>query len=265
MHLFYRTYGNGFPIVALHGLYASSDSWIGLVGELSHTYRLILVDQRNHGRSPHSPEHSYASMSDDLHQLLDDLSIEQAILMGHSMGGKTAMYFSLRHAERVRGLIVEDISPLAYPLNHKNVLIHHKIIHALQSLPISNKSRSELEELLFQSIPDRTLCKFLLKNLQRGKNGKLEWRINLAALSKNLVEIMGDVTEKCSPVKTPSLFIKGSMSGYISEKDEVAIRTFFPNANIITIPNAGHWVHNEQQSIFTQSVKQYLSLLNSVD
>ena len=266
MQLFYRSYGKGFPIVALHGLYASSDSWIGLANELSNHYQVILVDQRNHGRSPHSPEHTYEQLSNDLHMLLDSLSLKQVILMGHSMGGKTAMYFALRHPERVKGLIVEDVSPLAYPSNHENALYHKKIIHSLQSLPINScQSRRELENILFQTISDMKLCKFLLKNLQRTKDGKFVWRINLDILLNNLLNILDEVTLSCTAIKTPSLFIKGSMSKYVEKKDETAIQNYFPNASIVTIQNVGHWVHTEQQNEFLRNVNQYLSLLNNAD
>lgn len=266
MRLFYRSYGKGFPIVALHGLYASSDSWMNLVGELSSSYRLILVDQRNHGRSPHSTEHSYELMGKDLYELLDALCLNQVILLGHSMGGKTTMYFALRYPKLVKGLVVEDISPFAYPKNHKNVLYHKKIISSLQSLPLNScKFREEVENILLQTIPDSALCKFLLKNLQRNQYRELTWRINPAILAQNLTKIMDDVTKGCTPINTPTLFIKGSTSHYITSKDENTIREFFPNTTISTIQNSGHWPHNEQQIEFLRTVKQYLSLLNSTD
>jgi pimeloyl-ACP methyl ester carboxylesterase len=205
-------------------------------------------------------------MSEDLLELLDELSIEQAILLGHSMGGKVAMHFSLHYPERVKGLIVEDISPLAYLQNHENVIYHQNIINALKSLPINHfTSRKEAEIALSKAINDVSLNKFLLKNLQRNKDGKLVWRIDLGVLVKNLYRIMENITDEVKPSDIYSLFIRGSLSKYISNEDEVAIKTFFPRSTIKTIQNAGHWTHNEQQSDFLQTVKQYLSLLNSAD
>lgn len=267
MQLFYRKYGEGAPIVALHGLYASSDSWMGLVGELSKQHQLILVDLRNHGRSPHSPEHSYSLMSDDLLELFDKLVINQAILMGHSMGGKAAMHFALNYPERTKGLIVEDISPLGYSASNENVIFHQKIINALKLLQINScTSRKEVEDSLFQKIPNMALCHFLLKNLRRNKNGELEWRINLSFIEKNLPLIMESIiTENVLPIEVRSLFVKGSESTYVVEKDEEAIRLFFPYSSITTAQSAGHWIHNEQERDFMRYVKQYFSLLNSTD
>lgn len=267
MRLFYRRYGQGQTIIALHGLYASSDSWMGLVHDLSRTYQIILVDLRNHGRSPHSPDHSYSAISSDLLELYEELSIEKAILMGHSMGGKAAMHFALRHPERVKGLIIEDISPLAYPMEHENVSYHKKIIDALLSLTLVNYvTRQEVENVLSASIPDKILCRFLLKNLHRDKEGKLEWRINLQVLRNNLSQIMENVIDDKNKVVTiPSLFFKGDLSKYISKEDENAISMIFSQSEILTVEGISHWIHNEQQTAFLKNVNQYLSLLNSAD
>ncbi len=267
MQLFYRKYGKGTPIIALHGLYASYDSWISLVATFSESHQLILVDLRNHGRSPHSSEHSYPLMSNDLLELFDELAISQAILMGHSMGGKTAMHFALSYPERVNGLIVEDISPLGYLPNSENAIFHQNVINALKHLPIKQYStRKEVQDNLIQKIPDKTLCQFLLKNLQRNKNGALEWRINLDIIEKNLPLIMESVvTENTKPIEIPALFIKGSTSAYITEKDEKAIKLLFPCSSILTIQNTSHTPHNEQEIIFSECVNQHFSMLNNTD
>lgn len=267
MKLFYRKYGKGIPIIALHGLYASYHSWIGLTAELSKDYQLILLDLRNHGHSPHSSEHSYPLMSDDLLELFDELAIDKAILMGHSMGGKLAMHFALNHPQRVKGLIVEDISPLAYTSNSDNVIFHQNVINALKALPINSLStRKEAQNNLLQKLPDNTLCQFLLKNLQRNKSGMLEWRINLNIIEKNLPAIMDSVVaENTKPLDIPSLFIRGFTSSYIAKKDEKTIKLLFPKSSVLTIQNAKHTPHNEQEYIFLCRVKQYLSLLNSAD
>ncbi len=264
MQLFYRTYGTGVPLIALHGLYASSDSWMGLVHELSAEHQLILVDQRNHGRSPHSQEFSYRLMSEDLRELMDSLRIEKAIIMGHSMGGKTAMTFSLSYPERTKGLIVEDISPLAYAAGNKNVRFHRQIINAMQQLPLNElKSRNDAEERLLVAIPDLTLCRFLLKNLWRTTAGDFEWRINLASLANNLDRIMDKVGGTNPTFEGCSLFIKGAQSAYIQANDKICINRLFPNSSIATVSAAGHWVHIEQQNEFLKFVKKYFYLLKN--
>ena len=269
MQLFYRKYGygKGAPIVALHGLYASSDSWMSIASKFGKQHQLILVDLRNHGRSPHSPQHSYPLMSNDLLELLDKLAINRAILMGHSMGGKTAMHFALNQPNRVKGLVVEDISPLRLMLDNENALFHQKIINALKSLPIGSfTTRKEAQACLLQKLPDMALCQFLLKNLHRNKNGKLDWRINLSAIENNLPLIMESVTtEYASPLNIPTLFIKGSESTYVAHKDEEAIKQLFLKASISTVHGADHWVHSKRERDFLECVNQYFSLLNSTD
>lgn len=255
------------PIILLHGLYASSDSWMELVEDFHQSYQLILVDLRNHGRSPHTPSYSYDEMSTDLLCLLNELNIDQAVLIGHSMGGKVAMRFSLQHPERVKGLVVEDISPLSYSQTHDNALFHQKIVATLKTLKLDKyNTRVEVENNLNRTLHDSILSRFLLKNIERNRNGKLQWRFNLNAIASNLPQVMESITDNMvAPLNIPSLFIKSPSSIYISPEDEKAILLFFPQATIETIMDTGHWIHNDQKIKFMDSVKRYLSLLNSTD
>lgn len=265
IELFYREYGSsGDTLVIIHGLYGSSDNWVSMARQLSSDYHVFVVDQRNHGRSPHTNEHDYSGMVADLHHFFLAHNIGRANLLGHSMGGKTAMLFALQHPEMVQKLIVADISPRAYSsaTNYGEITNNHQlIVAALQELNLDvAKSRTELEQQLARKIPAPTLRHFLLKNIERHHDGHFFWRLNLPVISQNITEILdgfSGLSEGFS-TETATIFIKGEMSPYIREEDLLTIRKYFKDAQLVTIPKAGHWLHAEQPELFYKTIHYFL-------
>ncbi len=263
MKLFFRQLGEGNPLVILHGLYGSSDNWMTVGRHLSSNFKVILVDQRNHGRSPHSPNHTYKLMVQDLVELLDDLSIDKATIIGHSMGGKVAMLFASLNPQRLRSLVVVDILPTSYTdedLGFGQLKVHGNILSAMLMLnPESINSRDELDKTLAKSIKDIAVRQFLLKNFKRNDHGTFSWTLNVDALSKNLIALMSEVlpTEGSSIIKTPTLFIKGQNSNYIHPKGEDELPKYFANFHMVTVPNAGHWLHAENTEYFLRVLDEF--------
>ncbi len=267
MKLFYRELGAGRPIVIAHGLYGSSDNWLSIAKLLAEKYKVILVDLRNHGQSPHSPSHSYSDLADDLFELFNKLKLSNASLMGHSMGGKAAMQFAINHPDKLRSLVIVDISPRSYTDANgyaPQAKEHFSILTALRELPLSElRSRGEAEEILSSKIPSLQIRQFLLKNLDRDENNKFVWKLNLNALWKKLPSLMGGIkTEDYIPAQNfPVLFIKGEQSPYIDViEDKPIIKELFPSAEIISIPGADHWVHAEQQKLFFEVIEKFLAI-----
>ena len=267
MNLFFRVEGEGFPIVIVHGLYGSSDNWLTVAKNFSSNYKVYLIDQRNHGRSPNSDEQSYEAMKNDLSEFFDAHKIEKAILVGHSMGGKTAMCFAADYPERIEKLIVVDIAPKDYFLlnDESQYYLHNNILRAMMELDFSRiESRKQMEDFLNERIDSTTITQFLLKNVHRNKkNQQYEWRLNVPVLHNNLDEIIKGVNahwfDDRLPIKNyPVLFIKGANSNYILPEDFNSIRRIYPEAEIIEIPNAGHWLHAEQPKLFMKVVWSFL-------
>ncbi len=267
MDLHYRRLGNGSPLIILHGLYGSSDNWITVGRSLSHSFEVFLVDQRNHGDSPHSREHNYMLLKNDLLDFMDNHNIKKAILLGHSMGGKTAMFFAADYPERLSSLIIVDIAPVSYrslrePMSQ--ITVHMNIISSMMAVDFTRvKSRSDVESQLSGGIPSEKIRRFLLKNVARKNEGVYDWKLNIRTLFNNLPEVMDGPDlrrfSRGNGIKGfPVLFIKGEKSDYISESDHSAINTIFPEAEIVTIPGAGHWLHAEQPEVFIQIVSSFL-------
>ncbi|HLO58670.1 MAG TPA: alpha/beta fold hydrolase [Bacteroidales bacterium] len=266
MELFFRKSGTGEPLIILHGLYGSSDNWYSIGRSLSEDYTVYLPDQRNHGNSPHDPVHTYDAMAGDLFEFMQKHTSGPAIIIGHSMGGKTALQFGLKHPELVAKMIIVDISPLGYDLNNASDAgnQHIQIIDALSRInPEALKSREEADKILLPEIPSAMVRQFLLKSLKRMPDGKFRLAINIKALSENLPGIFSGVisednTDPRQIPEFPLLFIKGELSPYICLRDEQAIRHFFPWARIVTIEGSGHWVHAEQPARFLEVVNDFI-------
>ena len=192
MNLFFRKFGQGPPLIIIHGLYGSSDNWVTIGKQLSENFEVFLIDQRNHGQSPHSSDHNYSLLKNDLCEFMDQQSIDKAVIIGHSMGGKTAMYFSVDCPDRITNLIVVDISPLSYlKTDSYQLLSHTTIMDSMCSIDFSQiTSRNQIDTTLSKSINQKNVRQFLLKNIKRTKDNKFKWGINISTLRERLPEII---------------------------------------------------------------------------
>lgn len=250
-----RILGSGPPLIILHGFLGMSDNWKSLGSQLANSgFQVHLVDQRNHGRSFWSEDFNYGLLVEDLLNYYRHHGIGKSSLIGHSMGGKTAMLFACHHPERIEKLIVADIGPKHYPPHHQMIL------ESLNKLDLTRlKTRNEADEALSESIKDWGIRQFLLKNLFWVKPGILAFRMNLAVLKTSMEQIGTPLPGTCS-FSGPSLFLRGSKSNYILDEDFMLIRKHFPEAEIQTIQNAGHWLHAEKPADFLNACFKFLNL-----
>lgn len=247
MKLHYRELGEGQPFIILHGLFGYSDNWQTHAKKLAEYYRVILVDLRNHGHSDWSDEFSYKIMAQDVKELCDDLKLQDIILLGHSMGGKTAMFFAQNYESLLDKLIIVDMGIKGYPMHHDHILT------GLKSLDLDTlKSRSEAEKLLANHIDSDGVRQFLLKNIYWKEKGKMAWRMNIPVLEREMPTILGPLSE--GETFVPTLFIRGALSQYILDEDISDIEIAFPDSELITIESAGHWVHAESPDAFIDTV-----------
>lgn len=247
MELHYRKMGEGKPLFILHGLFGSSDNWQTHAKKLAEYFTVYLIDQRNHGHSPWSDTFNYPTLANDLQKVVEKEGIEEAIFLGHSMGGKTVMHYAQKHPEKVTKLIVVDMGIKGYPIHHDT------IIEGLQSLDLNKiSSRGEAEEALSTYIDNWSIRQFLLKNLYWVEKGKLGWRINIPVLSDNMNEIVAPLP--AGEVMIETLFMRGGQSNYILEEDKEAILEQFPLAKVYSIEKAGHWIHAEAPEEFLETV-----------
>ncbi|MDB5236413.1 MAG: alpha/beta hydrolase [Hymenobacter sp.] len=237
--------GQGQPLVILHGLFGTLDNWQTLARRWATEagLRVISVDLRNHGRSFHSPEHTYDLMAQDVLELFDQLQLgPDTTLMGHSMGGKVAMRLALDHPERLARLIVVDIAPRFSNMEHQDDILEG--LQAVNLAAITN--RQEADAALGQHVHNLGTRQFLLKNLYRREDNSFAWRINLEVLAARLPAV-GEATTSKVPFLKPALFIRGGKSGYITADDKLhGIPSLFPNSQVATVVDAGHWVHAEK-------------------
>lgn len=254
MLLHSKILGEGQPMIILHGFLGMSDNWKTLGKRFSeYGFEVHLVDQRNHGRSFHDAQFNYEILVQDLKLYCDHYDLKDIILLGHSMGGKTAMLFAVRLPDMVSKLIVADIAPRYYPVHHDH------IIEGLLSLDFDKiKTRKAAEEELMNYIEDQGMLQFLLKNIYWIEKGQLAFRFNLKDLKNNIEEI-----GRAYPVELryekDTLFLKGDRSEYISSEDEELIREEFPASKVITIKNAGHWLHAENPYDFFDAVLDFIN------
>ncbi len=250
MKLFFRESGQGEPLIILHGLFGSSDNWFTHAKTFATHFKVYLVDQRNHGQSPHSDEFDFKAMTLDLEEFLAEHQIENPVILGHSMGGKTAMNFAVKNPDKLSKLIVVDIVPKYYPIHHDAIL------EGLQSINLQTlTSRNEADQLLSEHVPEPDVRQFLLKNLSRTDNG-FEWKINLPGIDKSIENIGVDI-QYPGTFDGPTLFVKGARSNYYKPGDEAVILQLFPQAKIESI-DTGHWVQAEKPQEFAQMVLQFL-------
>ena len=247
--------GEGKPFVILHGFLGMGDNWKTLATQFAEDgYALHLVDQRNHGRSFHSDEFNYDILATDLKAYCDHHGFDKIILLGHSMGGKTAMKFAVKFPEIVEKLVIADIAPKYYAPHHQQIL---EGLAALSNNPDALKSRGDADEFMAQYIQDWGTRQFLLKNLYWKKDKTLALRMNLEVLSSN-PEAIGEALKPDEIYNGEVLFLRGSKSNYIQDDDFELVKKHFPHCTIQTISDAGHWLHAENPKDFYQNVVKFL-------
>lgn len=253
MQLHYEEYGEGPVLIILHGLFGSLENWRTLSKLFARSFHVFALDQRNHGRSPHRSECTYQAMAADLREFMETRALSSASLLGHSMGGKTAMLFAVTYPDVIDKLVIVDIAPKAYTHGHDD------IFDAMFSLDLSAiQRRQDAEARLAAKLPDLALRQFLLKNLDRDEAGRFRWRLALEELYTNYPELLKAIDWR-QPCTRPTLFIRGGQSDYIRESDIPSLKSLFPQANVVTIPNAGHWVHAEAPQEFARVVLDFLT------
>lgn len=251
----YKSIGEGQPIVILHGLFGSLDNWQTLARKMSEFgYKVVTVDLRNHGRSPHVPEMSHELMAEDVKAFLLEHQLQNCTLVGHSMGGKTVMQLAIKYPELIQKLIVVDIAPKPYKAHHNTYF------EAMLELPVSElTSRADIQNKLSEKIKNQAVLLFIAKNLERRKDGGFQWKFNLNALYENYTALINGLNLSAGQkFEKETLFIGGQLSDYISKSDEKEIKDIFPLSRIEMIQNAGHWVHAEQPNQFLNSVLNFV-------
>ena len=253
MQLHFQAQGHGTPLIILHGFLGSLDNWQTVSPRLSSRFTVFTVDLRNHGLSPHDETINYDVMSHDVFEFLEQHSLPSVHIAGHSMGGKVAMQFATDHTERVDKLIVVDMAPRTYePLQRP-------VLDALRSIDLSvHKSFGEVDAALMTAIPETAMRRFLLKNLMRDRRTGLRWKINLEAISRNYDGLAKAIAPR-RKFEKPACFIRAGRSNYIKDDDVRLIKDIFPAAVIVTVADAGHWVHVDAPEKFLKIVMDFLA------
>lgn len=258
MDLYSESEGAGEPIVVLHGLMGSCENWRSVRAALADRYRVVCVDLPNQGRSPHVARMDLRSMGNDVFETLHAQGIDgRVVVLGHSLGGKVAMQMASDTADRIRGLVVVDISPRAmHP-------VHLFVLRACQQLDLAGaKRRADLDAALASFIPVHETRDFLLKNVVRNAEGKFVWRVPLQYLIDNY-RTVSDAVPLLAPYAGPSLFVAGETSPFRLRDDEALIRDGFPAARFVTISGAGHLVHTDQPQAFMAEVRAFFENLDT--
>lgn len=244
--------GEGKPLLILHGYFGMSDNWKTLGNQFSENYEVHLIDQRNHGRSFHKDAFNYELLAEDLYNYIQHYQLEDIYLIGHSMGGKTAMLFATKYPDLVTKLIIVDISPKAYAPHHNAILA------GLNSVDFSvHNSRKLVDEQLSNYIPEFGVRQFLMKNVYWREKGVLDFRFNLKSLTENNPEV-GKPLPKNTVFSNKTLFLKGEKSGYIIPEEQMIIDNHFPSNKVVEIAKAGHWLHAENPKDFYKEVDSFL-------
>lgn len=252
MQLNYKAYGTGPPLIILHGLFGSLDNWHTLARKLSVNYQVYIIDQRNHGKSPHTPEMDYPAMARDVIGFMDELGLDQVTIAGHSMGGKTAMEVALSHPERISRLVSIDMTPFALSGGHQ------ALFEAMKALDLTAiERRKGADEALKGYIADFGIRQFLLKNLERSPEGGFQWKMNLPAIEASYPAIMAGVNHDRT-YDGPTLFVKGGQSDYLQAEALSAYQEIFPQATLEVITGVGHWVHAEAPDAFKEVLERFL-------
>lgn len=254
MQLFYRHFGTGRPLVILHGLFGLSDNWVTFGRQMADRYSVYIPDLRNHGQSPHSNVFDFPALENDLGEFIEEHELQDICLLGHSLGGKVSMFFALHHPEIVKKLVVVDISLRRTISNQQHLLL----LKAMSDVDFSSvRSRSDVERQLARVVESPKLRQFLLKSVYWRTREKLDWRLNLKAISENLLSIFESVAVAGS-FTNPALFVRGGLSDYVRDTDIPDLKAKFPGATVETIVNASHWVHADDPGEFYTLVSRFL-------
>ena len=256
MKLFFREWGgaNEETLVILHGLFGSSQNWMRVGKELAEKFHVYALDLPNHGESPHVEEHTYESMMKAVVVWMGETGLNSAHFIGHSMGGKVAMFLACRHPERVKKIVIVDVAPKTYPT------VEPLELKAMESLDLKKiKSREEVMEDLQKFFQSEKLRKFILTNLVRDKNGKFSWKINLEAIKKYADSMRQTMLKEKDRFLGEALFIHAKDVSYVLPEDYPKIKKHFPKALIVGIPNVGHNVHIDAPESFVKEVKNFVS------
>lgn len=257
IQLNYKTYGQGENVlIILHGFLGSLDNWHSLAtawGNLG--IKVYALDQRNHGKSPHTPSHSIGLMVNDLVDFLDAHGIDKATILGHSMGGKVAMQFALDYANRCNGIIIADMAPRAYRAG-----THDDVFKAIANVDLSKAlTRKEVEEAMAVYLGDFGTRQFIMKGLERVDEAHYKWKFNAKVLARDYANIINQIhSNNTYPGK--AWFINGGNSLYVQEKDLPLIEQLFPNYQLHTVAQAGHWLHADKPAEFGKLVMHYFGL-----
>jgi hypothetical protein len=245
--------GQGPPLILLHGLFGSARNWGAVQKALAGDYRVVALDLRNHGASPHALGMDYAAQAADVAETLAALGIERAVVLGHSMGGKAAMMLALTRPELVERLIVADIAPRPYPPALRAV------VAAMQALPLhADLTRQEADQALRAAVPEAPIRSFLLQNL-RFEAAPPSWRIGLAEITAAMPEIEDFAPPPGAQFEGPAIAMAGALSPYIRTEDHAAFRALFPRIGFASILRAGHWLHAENPEGFLAALKEFLA------
>ncbi len=251
--LYSRIEGQGRALLIIHGFLGMSDNWKSF-GSLyaAEGFQTHILDLRNHGKSFHSDNFSYDVMSQDVLEYCQEHNLHKVSIIGHSMGGKVAMLFATLYPEMVEKLIVADIGPKYYKPHHQDIFA------GLNAVDFSSKpSRTEVEEILYPFISDFGTRQFLMKNLYWVEPGQLGFRFNLEVFNKE-IEVIGTALPEKNIFEKPTMFIRGGNSNYILDADLPEIKKHFPNFELVTIPNVGHWLHAENPKVFFEETARFL-------
>ncbi len=253
MELYSTILGKGQPLLILHGLFGSSDNWLTIAKSLAENFTVHSLDLRNHGHSPHNEEHNYTAMAEDIREYIAKHKLSQIYLLGHSMGGKVAMLFTLTYPELVKKLLVADIAPKNY---RKSYAGHIKILETINSINLEKlRTRKEIEDKIDKILQNKKVTLLIMKNLYRTKAKTFAWRINAPILYKQLENITKGTDDWIGKnCEVPAIFIKGEQSDYLSIEDNFIIKKYFKNSELTVIPNSGHWLHAEQPKLVINTI-----------
>lgn len=260
MELFYTKYGNGKPLIIIHGLFGNSDNWMKLAKNISEQLPLSVytIDLRNHGRSPHHPVFSMEALVDDLSEFLEKQIIEEPILMGHSLGAKIILnYLKEPFSENVRAVIIADMGLRNYEMKYHHV----ELLNIMKNSPLDSfADRKGLESYFLQKIPSPRLSQFVLKNIKRDANNQFLWKINLDSIDVYLEKLLYGINYN-KAIDIPSLFMKGENSDYINSEDKILINKYFKKSKLAEISHAGHWLHADNPTEFEEVLMNFLKTI----